>query len=272
MVRIDLHIHSDASDGTLPPADVVTRAADAGLDIIAITDHDTTAAVPPAAAAAVDAGIRLIPGIEISAAHRGRDLHFLGYGVDPDAPGLAAYVDRASTLRAERIREMIERLRGLDVHVEYDDVVAQAGPNARSLARPHLARVLWSQGHVSSVAEAFDRYIADDQPAYVPVQALDVETAIRHIHDAGGIAAWAHPPLPLMGGALAGFVDVGLDGIECYRPRVSPPDLNRLLAKARQHDLIVTGGSDWHGPWHGELGSFHLDEVRLAAFLARLRD
>lgn len=268
-MKIDLHLHTNASDGALDPAELVTRAAGAGLDLIAVSDHDTTAGVAPAVAAARDLDIRVIPAIEISASHGDRDIHILGYLVDPDAPVIAEHSAQARARRDVRIREMIRRLDELGVRVEYEDVVAEAGPNAQTLARPHLARVLWNQGHVSSVAQAFDRYIADDGPAYVPVHALDVPGAIRCIHDAGGLAVWAHPPVSLLGSALPGFADAGLDGIECYRPRVAPPDLERLLNKARRHDLLVTGGSDWHGDWHGDLGSFHLDKDVLGDFLQR---
>lgn len=268
-MKVDLHLHTNASDGALPPSEVVARADSAGLDLIAIADHDTTAGFAPARETAKDLEVDLISAIEISANHRGRDIHILGYLVDPDDPAIAQHSAVARKRRADRVREMIARLEELGVMVDYDDVVAEAGPNAQALARPHLARVLWSQGDVSSVAEAFDRYIADDGPAYVPVQALGVAGAIERIHHAGGIAVWAHPPMPLLGGALEEFVDAGLDGIECYRPRVNPPDLNRLLNKARQHDLLVTGGSDWHGDWHGDLGSFHVDGDVLTDFLER---
>ncbi len=268
-MKIDLHIHTNASDGALAPSEVVERASAAGLDVIAIADHDTTAGVVAAMSAAADLDLEVLPAIEISASHRGRDIHVLGYMVDPAAPALLDHGVEARDRRDVRIRKMIGRLAELGVHVEYDAVVAEAGPNAQALARPHLARVLWNEGHVSSVSQAFDRYIADDGPAYVAVDALDVPGAIQRIHQAGGMAVWAHPPMPLLGGALQEFVDAGLDGLECYRPRVSEPDLNRLLAKARQHQLLVTGGSDWHGDWHGELGSFHLEAELLEGFLDR---
>ncbi len=268
-MKIDLHVHTNTSDGALAPSEVVNRAADAGLDVLAIADHDTTAGVIPAQETAETRDVHVIPAIEISASHRGRDIHILGYMVDPRAPVLSEHTAEARERRDVRIREMIHRLEELGVSVSYDAVVEEAGPNAQSLARPHLARVLWNQGHVSSVAQAFDRYIADDGPAYVPVRAIDVPTAIQRIHQAGGIAVWAHPPMPLLGGALQEFLDAGLDGIECYRPRVAPPELNRLLNKARQHALVVTGGSDWHGDWQGDLGTFYLEPEVLDEFLAR---
>jgi predicted metal-dependent phosphoesterase TrpH len=265
-MNVDLHLHSTASDGMLEPHALVDRAREAGLDVIALADHDTVAGVGPALDAAGDR-IHVVPAIEISATHRDRDLHFLGYWIDPTSDGMTDFAASATRARADRIRAMIRMLRNMDINVEFNAVLEEAGTDSSSLARPHLARVLWSQGLVGSVAEAFDRFIGDDGPAYVPVQLVDVAGAIRLIHDAGGLAVWAHPPLPLLGSALREFVDAGLDGIECYRPRVAPADLDRLLGKARQHGLLVTGGSDWHGDWHGDLGSFHVGRADVARFL-----
>lgn len=241
---------------------MVKRAHAAGLDVIAIADHDTTSGVPEALRAAGDR-LRVVPAIEISARHRDRDLHVLGYFVAPAAPAMVEFASRARRGRELRIRDMVDRLHGLGVHVEFDAVVEEAGPSSPTLARPHLARALLAAGHVDSISEAFDRFIGDDGPAYVPTDIVDVTGAIDLIHAAGGLAVWAHPPLPLLGAALRSFVDAGLDGIECYRPRVLPADLNRLLNKARKHGLLVTGGSDWHGEWHGPLGSFTVDSADL---------
>lgn len=267
-MKIDLHLHSTASDGALGPAELVTRAGAGGLDVIAVADHDTVAGVP-AAIAAAPAGVHVIPAIEISATHRERDIHVLGYGIDPDHPIMRDYDARARIAREQRVRDMIDRLAELGVAVEFDAVLAEAGPDSAALARPHLARTLWAAGHVGSVAEAFDRYIGDDGPAFVPVQLLDVAGAIDCIHQAGGIAVWAHPPLPMLGAALREFTAAGLDGLECYRPRTTSDDLNRLLNKARQLSLLVTGGSDWHGDWHADLGSFYVGRDDVAAFLER---
>lgn len=269
-MQIDLHIHSTASDGGFPPEEVVTRARAGGLEMIALADHDTVNGVPAAQAAAAGGGLHVIPAIEISATHRERDVHILGYGIDPRHPVMQSYGARARIARETRIRDMIRLLDDLDVAVDFEAVLAEAGPDSTALARPHLARVLWAAGHVGSVSEAFDRFIGDEGPAFVPVQILDVAGAIDSIHAAGGLAVWAHPPLPMLGGALREFVAAGLDGIECHRPRVGPDDLNRLLNKARQHDLLVTGGSDWHGDWHGPLGSFHLGREQIGPFLDRL--
>ncbi len=268
-MKLDLHTHSTASDGAFPPAEVVARARAGDLDVIAVADHDTVAGVP-AALAAGGSDVRVVTAIEISATHRERDIHVLGYGIDPHHPIMKDYDTRARIAREQRVRDMIGRLADLDVQVEFDAVRAEAGPDSAALARPHLARVLWAQGHVGSVSEAFDRYIGDEGPAFVPVLLLDVAGAIDCIHQAGGLAVWAHPPMPMLGGALREFVEADLDGIECFRPRTTPEELNRLLNKARHHQLLVTGGSDWHGDWHGPLGSFHVDHSDVAPFMERL--
>jgi 3',5'-nucleoside bisphosphate phosphatase len=267
-VRIDLHLHSTASDGMFAPTEVVARARAGALDIIALSDHDTVGGVPDAVAAAGD-GVRVIPALEISARHDGRDIHILGYFIDPAAPDLVEYTGRAQAARMARMHEMIERLATLDVAVEFDAVIEEAGPNVRSLARPHLARVMHAEGHVGSVAEAFERFIGDEGPAFVPARLLDVAGAIRLIHDTSGLAVWAHPSAAHFDGLLPVFVEAGLDGVECYRPRLPDADLQRLLRGVRRHDLLATGGSDWHGDWHGPLGAFHLGLDRLRPFLER---
>ena len=266
-MKIDLHMHSTASDGAFRPGEVVERAITGGLDVIAIADHDTAAGVPEALEAA-EGRLVVIPAIEISARHRERDLHVLGYFVDPDHPTLVAYGHRARDAREGRIRAMIELLTELDVNVDFDAVLDEAGPHAHALARPHLARALLTAGHVGSIPEAFDRFIGDEGPAFVATDLEDVAGAIRLIHEAGGLAVWAHPPLPVLA-ALPEFVAAGLDGLECWRPRLSPTDLGRLLNKARDHGLLTTGGSDWHGDWHGPLGTFHVGREEVGALLER---
>ncbi len=264
--RVDLHLHSTASDGGLPPAQVVERARAAGIQVIALTDHDTTAGVD-AAAAAAHGQPYVIPAIEISAAHDGRDLHILGYFIDTGTPALIDYLGRAGTARVDRMREMIERLASLDLAVEFDAVLAEAGPDAASLARPHLARAMHAAGHVDSISEAFDRFIGDEGPAYVAARLMDVPAAIDLVHQADGIAVWAHPPPALLQPLLPSFVEAGLDGLECYRPRLPDHELQRLLREVRRHRLVATGGSDWHGDWQGDLGSFRLHRHQVQEFL-----
>jgi len=263
-VRIDLHLHSSASDGDLEPAALVRAAAARGLHLIALTDHDTVAGLADATAAAAAVGIALVPGIEISAAHVGQELHLLGYDVRPDEPALLEFTRTAAARRTARLHEMIGRLAALGAPVTLDDVLATAGPRTGTLGRPHLARALLRRGHVASYEEAFARFLADGAPAFLPTAHVDPGAAIDVIHAAGGLAVWAHPPADTFERDLPALAEQGLDGVECLRPRTRPRDAARLARTARAHGLLVTGGSDWHGPADGPLGTFHVraDEVR----------
>ncbi|HEX7120308.1 MAG TPA: PHP domain-containing protein [Longimicrobiales bacterium] len=263
-MRIDLHVHSTASDGSLEPAAVVEAAAAGGLDLIALTDHDTTAGIAEAVAAA-EGRIAVVPGVEMSSTHGGEELHILGYFVAPDHPALASFADQAFLRREERMRGMIRRLAELGVRVTYEEVLAGAGSGP--VGRPHLARALVQAGHVRDVHEAFDRFLADGGPAFLPTELLTPREAIDLIHAAGGIAVWAHPPLDVLERELDHFVTWGLEGIECYRPMNSATMTRRLEAAARAHGLLTTGGSDWHGIWSGRLGTFHVPRHRVDALL-----
>lgn len=267
LMRIDLHLHSTASDGDISPTALVQAAGAAGLDVIALTDHDTAAGVLAAQDVAEDRP-RLIPGIEVSCAGEGGELHFLGYYIDPLHPALVQYGGFARARREDRMREMIRRLGARGVSVAYEEVLELAGPESASLGRPHLARALVSRGVVRSFGEAFARFLADGGPAYVPVDLLAPPDAIELIHTAGGIAVWAHPPLEGVERETRRHAEAGLDGIECFRPRITPAGSQLLEGTAGSLGLLVTGGSDWHGPWHGPLGSFHLRREDVADFLA----
>jgi predicted metal-dependent phosphoesterase TrpH len=276
-MRIDLHIHSTASDGTLAP-EAVVRAARAGrLDIIALTDHDTAAGVAQALQEAargappqnaIAAAPVLIPGIEVSSTHAGAELHILGYFIDHTHPLLRDFARVAAERRRQRMAGMIERLGALGISIDYDDVVRTAGREVISLGRPHLARLLVEQGYVTTTSEAFDRYLGDGGPAFLPTELLTPREAIDLIHAVGGLAVWAHPPWDLIEGELQHFVDWGLQGLECYRPRNTGIGTRRLLDAADAYDLLVTGGSDWHGEWHGPLGGFSLSRAQAEAFLS----
>ncbi len=268
-LRIDLHLHSTASDGALAPVAVMERAHAGGLDLVALADHDTVMGVAEAQAAA-SPDLRVVPAIEISANHGGRDIHVLGYGIAVEHPAMVEHTRRAREGREERIRQMLERLSGLNVDVAMEAVRAEAGPEAAILARPHLARALQSAGHVDSIGEAFNRFIGDDGPAYVPNRLVDVPGAIALIHEAGGVASWAHPSFAILGDTLPAFVEAGLDALECYRPRLTPAERKRMVRYARKHGLLRTGGSDWHGDWHGELGAFAMERDQVAELLERL--
>jgi hypothetical protein len=264
MIRIDLHIHSHASDGHLSPTAVVDAAVAGGLDVIALTDHDTAAGVPEAVEAARERSITIIPGIEVSARHGDAEVHVLGYFVDPLAPSMRAHVDASVDRRQDRMRRMVERLQGLGLSVEYEDVLAAAGPDAASLGRPHLARALLARGQVSRYGEAFERYLADGGAGFVDTEFPSVPEAIDTIRQAGGVAVWAHPPVEMFDREIRTFASYGLAGVECFRPTTPPAESLLFETAARSLGLLRTGGSDWHGPHRSRLGDFavQVEEVR----------
>lgn len=268
-MRADLHVHSTASDGSLSPSAVTLAARAGGLDLLAICDHDTVAGVATAAAD-LPAGLSLLPGIEISSAIGGYELHVLGYGVDCSSPALLGYTASAAAARAERMRTMIARLQQRNVRVTWEDVLSAAAVPPQCLGRPHLARALVNRGHVRTLGDAFERYIGNAAPAYVPVELLAPAGAIDLIHQAGGIAVWAHPRLEVFDREVRGLREFGLDGVECYRPRALPTEVQYYETAARDLDMLRTGGSDWHGGWHGALGDFAVGVAEIGALLDRL--
>ena len=266
-MRLDLHIHSTASDGAWSPAAVAERAV-GRLDVIAITDHDTIAGVDQARLAVAGMPLHVIPAVELSSTYRGRDIHVLGYFVDPAAPVLLEHAALAMGVRERRMEEMIRRLGEQGIHVAMESVLQAAGPERGSIGRPHLARVLVEAGHAESIPQAFDRWIGDVHSAFVPTSLVDPSEAIAVVRAAGGIAVWAHPPADLIDTLLPGLVRDGLRGIEVYRPRTAPEQAVRLERTARTAGLVVTGGSDWHTPEAGsEIGDFHVTGEDLAHFL-----
>ncbi|MEX2531269.1 MAG: PHP domain-containing protein [Gemmatimonadota bacterium] len=266
-MKLDLHLHSTASDGRLDPSDLVALASSVGLDVVALADHDTVAGVATASRVGKDFGLAVIPALEVSCTRDDTEIHVLGYFIDPTNPALVRHGDIASRMRAERLREMVQRLGDQGVEVSFESVVETAGEEVSSLGRPHLARVLVDAGHVDTIPEAFDRYIGNDHAAYVPTRLLTPEESIRLIHGAGGLAVWAHPPLHLLDDFLSDLVKAGLDGLEVFRPGVLRSKERLLLGRAQAYGLVVTGGSDWHGPDHGELGTFSVSESHVSDFL-----
>jgi len=267
-MRVDLHLHTWVSDGDVSPTEVVERAVAARLDVIAITDHDTAAGMPEAIQAAAIQPIALIPGIEISTRQGDSELHILGYWIDPAAPVIIEHQESASTRRENRMLSMIERLQGMGVGVTIEEVRAAAGPAARSLGRPHLARALHMARHTRFYGEAFIRFIGNAGPAYVAEGFPPPAHAIEVIHAAGGRAVWAHPPLAEFDLLLPGLKDAGLDGVECFRPAVDWADAVRMETTARELGMFPTGGSDWHGPTRNRLGEFTVPGARVQELLA----
>jgi 3',5'-nucleoside bisphosphate phosphatase len=267
MKRVDLHVHTRASDGELSPAEMVHAAAAGGLDVVAVTDHDTLGGVREALEAARALPLHVVTGIELSSRYGDDEIHVLGYFVDPAAPALVAHQESAVGRRMERMRQMVRRLQDLGLHVEYEDVLEAAGPEARVIGRPHVARALVARGQVRSMGEAFDRYLGDAGVAFVRTDLPPVRTAIDMILEAGGIAVWAHPDARQYDEALPVFAGWGLGGVECYRPH-TPPDLGRRYRRAAEAlGLHPTGGSDWHGPHRSRLGDYFVPGSDVAPFL-----
>lgn len=253
MGGIDLHTHSSRSDGTLPPAEVVRLAALTGLEVVGLTDHDTTAGVPEAEAAGAELGIEVVPGIELSAEYEGRSVHVLAYWADPAEPELRAELERLRDERLGRAVGMIDKLRELGIAISLERVreIAGGGP----IVRPHIAQALVEVGAVASEQEAFDRYIADGGPAYVEKHALHPVDAVRLVLRAGGVCVLAHPGLwdDRSGGSgvpeevIEAMAAAGMQGLEVEHPDHEPEDRERFRRLAARLRLVPTGGSDFHG-------------------------
>lgn len=245
---IDLHLHTTASDGRLSPAELVARAAAAGLTTISVTDHDTVAAIAEATDVAATASIRVVPGIELTAVDQERDVHMLGYFFDPASATLASLLERQRALRVSRVREMAARLDALGMPVDVEAVLlsAAARPGA-SVGRPQLARALIEAGYVSSVQEAFDAWLASGRPAFVPRTGPSPVAVVEAVHEAGGVASMAHPGVTRRDDLIRPLVDRGLDAIEVYHSDHSPQDEQGYRGIASRLGILVTGGSDFHG-------------------------
>ena len=245
---VDLHLHTTASDGRLSPAELVERVAAAGLAVMAVTDHDTIAAVRDVQEMARQRGIESISGIEITASDGNRDVHVLGYFVDPVSAGLTAFLSAAQASRVSRIEEIVSRLSALGLPVDRDAIVAAApARSGRSLGRPLVARAMVAAGHVKNVSEAFERWLGPGGPAFVPRVAPSPEEVIGVIHAAGGLASLAHPGRTKIDTRIDALAAAGLDAIEVFHSDQDPSMVERYGAVARAHGLLVTGGSDYHG-------------------------
>jgi predicted metal-dependent phosphoesterase TrpH len=252
--RADLHSHSNASDGTTPPADVMARAAAAGLDVIALTDHDTVAGHAEAAAA-LPPGLTLLPGMELSCRLQGHSVHVLSYLFDPAYPQLAQETARIRDSRVTRAREMVRRLTELGVPVTWEQVADIAGGGV--VGRPHIARALAAAGVVATPADAFSpEWIGPGGRAYVRRYALDPVAAVGLVRAAGGVTVLAHARGDARGWAIpddviAELAAAGLTGLEVNHPQHSEPVREQLRALAAALGLVPSGGSDDHGALTG---------------------
>jgi len=242
---IDLHMHSTASDGSDAPEAVVALAERNGVRVIALTDHDCLDGLPAAAARAEAAGIRLIPGAELSVHEEGTDVHLLAYGFEPTDPALLEAIARYREARRERARKILARLKGLGIRIPLENVeeIAQGG----ALGRPHVAEALLRGGHVESFNEAFQRFLGTHAPAYVAKAVVRLEEASQVVREAGGVTVLAHPGTLNRDHLIPGWARRGLDGIEVWHSKHDPAAIARYRDYARIHGLLMTGGSDYHG-------------------------
>ncbi len=249
---IDLHVHSTASDGSFPAETVVAMAERNGVRVLALTDHDSLDGLPAAEERAGRAGIRIIPGVELSVNEEGIDVHLLAYGFDPNDKGLRAAIGGYREARRERARKILARLKGLGIRISLEEVeeIAKGG----SLGRPHVAEALMRGGFIETFNEAFQRYLGHHAPAYVPKQTVSLEQAVTIVREAGGVTVLAHPGTLNRDHLIPSWARRGLDGIEVWHSKHSPGDVGRYKGFAQLHGLLMTGGSDFHGERTPDVG------------------
>ena len=244
---VDLHTHTTASDGTYSPTELVTEAAQRGVRVLAITDHDSTEGLPEAMAAAeTHRPLEIIPGIEINCDVEGAEIHVLGYLMDWQAAWFQDFCREQRRERRERVHRMVDRLAALGMPIEADEVFAVVKEG--SAGRPHVAHVMVARGYVKTVREAFDKYLGSGRPAHVPRKKLGPADAVRLIRRAGGVPVFAHPGLADRDELIPGLIAAGLMGIECYYTEHSAAQRGSYVQICHDHDLVATGGSDFHGP------------------------
>jgi len=241
----DLHLHTNFSDGTFTPEELVLHAQKAGLACIAVTDHDSVEACARAATACAAVKIEFIAGTELTAEHDDTELHLLGYFLDIHNEKLLTEIARFQVVRQSRIHEMVARINELGTPLKAESVFALA--NCKSPGRPHVARAMVKEGFVRSLDEAFERFLKKGRPAWVPKSKISALEAIQLVHQAGGLAVMAHPGLNRTDNIIPALVAAGMDGIECFHTKHSTTMSERYLEIADKYHLLVTGGSDCHG-------------------------
>ncbi len=275
MRLIDLHAHTTASDGALSPVELVRLAKRQGLSVLAVTDHDTLAAIPDALGEGERVGLQIVPGVEVTTYVGDLEIHLLGHFVDPDDSGLADFLAPSRVDRVERIRRMIDKLWALGLPLDLEEVLAEA--TGSSVGRPHLAQVMVKRGYVGSVQEAFDRYLATGKAAHVERARLPASEAIAALKRAGGIPSLAHPGVYGRDDAIPQLVEQGLMGLEVQHPDHDAEGILRYERLRLKYGLLAVAGSDYHGTpglRESSLGRPPLSQSefdRLAAAAAGLR-
>jgi len=274
-VTVDLHLHTTASDGRCQPEELVQRAFSVGIRVMSVTDHDTRAGEGPARAAAEALGMEFISGIEITSVLAGKDVHVLAYGLPVEVPELEAVLSDQRQRRVERAREIAGRLARLNAPIDVDALVAAAASRSgKAIARPQIAERLVAAGHVSSIQEAFDRYLDESAPAYVPHTGVSPSEVIALVAKCGGVASLAHPAQMKKDHVIPELVESGPPCLEAYHSSHDEETQRRYLELARRFGLGVTGGSDFHGvgtrraEFFGVIGLPPVELERLRAILA----
>ena len=245
---IDLHLHTTASDGRLPPRTLVRRAAGAGIRVMSVTDHDSVAGLEDARQTAEAAGITFVDGIELTAVHLGRDVHILAYFIDTTDQTLLEFLQRQRDRRTDRLREIGERLAALGAPVDVEAILGKVASHPGSSAgRPFIARALVQAGHATSSQDAFDRFLSTGQPAFVPRVGPSPIEVVELVHRVRGLASMAHPGVTKQPPLMTALVDAGLDAIEVYHSDHTLEIRRDLQAFVSKYRLLTTGGSDFHG-------------------------
>lgn len=258
---VDLHMHTTASDGTFTPEQLVDYFSSRGYRAVSVTDHDAWDAISPVTELARKVGLEVIPGIELSTAVGDAEIHLLGYFIDYLDPEFQRQISHFKEARIERARKIVEKLKELGVHIEAERVLELA--RTASVGRPHVARALLEEGYVGSSDEAFARYLRSGAPAYVPKPFLSTAEACRIVHSVGGLCFYAHPGIENRDELIEQFAAEGLDGIEAWHSKHSPAQVKHYQELAKRYGLLVSGGSDSHGPEHRDQpnGGGHLIKV-----------
>jgi predicted metal-dependent phosphoesterase TrpH len=275
-LNVDLHTHTNRSDGTIEPRDLVRLAKKVGLDVLGVTDHDTIEALEECGDEGARLGVRIVPGVEISTRWNGEDIHVLGYGIDPSSTPLKKKMGEILEQRRVRVERICGKLGEMGVTIQPERVIEEAGDG--TVGRKHVAKALLRAGAVRSIGEAFDKYLGTDAPANIPPNEMSPAEASAIIADHGGIPVFAHPGFLDDDAKVEKILDESpLRGIEVYHRYESPIKHLAYLEMARRRDLLVTGGSDFHGdkdprnaplghitcpPEHWKLLKDRLDRVR----------
>lgn len=271
MAGADLHIHSIWSDGLAGAPEIARQAKRSGLNYISLTDHNILTGVEELSRHMEDSSVQVIPGVEVTVYDdRLGEVHILGYGIDTGDEQLQGALRKTLRRKRQQLAHMIHGLAGEGIHVSDEELRNEAGPGY--IGRNALARVLVSKGGAGSIYQAFHRYLGEEGKLYTPVAGMKAETAIDLIHRAGGLAVLAHPTMDMLDAAIRRYAEHGLDGIEVYRPGAGGNEELYAEMVAEDFDLVLTGGSDWHGRRRdGKIGRFSVREKRISAFLDRLR-